>query len=187
MSLFNWQILVGRGSGLNVYSNSFFSLSFYGKLLYFQAKMASWLFPDDEIDVTKMWWCTMKVLKAKYSNAWIICRLIISLFIIEPLANAICEISSKDWAILGLFDAIVFDHPCIYSRIFTFNTKSRLWCLCIDDIVIIAMWTIFITLVVLRHVFPENFFAFLASERHLRCFCQSMILRFGMTLRAIKP
>lgn len=54
-------------------------------------------------------------------------------------------------------------------------------------IMIITMWTVLVTLIILRHIFPKSLFAFLASKRHLHGFRQSVILGFGVTFSAIVP
>jgi hypothetical protein len=54
-------------------------------------------------------------------------------------------------------------------------------------IMIITMWTVLIALIVLRHILPKSFLAFLASKRHLRGLRQLMILGFGVALGAVVP
>lgn len=49
------------------------------------------------------------------------------------------------------------------------------------------MWTVLITLIILRDIFPKRLLALLANKCHLRGFCQSMILGFGVTFSAIVP
>jgi hypothetical protein len=49
------------------------------------------------------------------------------------------------------------------------------------------MWTVLVTLIILRHIFPKCLLALLASKRHLHSFRQSVILAFGVTFSAVVP
>jgi hypothetical protein len=52
---------------------------------------------------------------------------------------------------------------------------------------IITMWTVFIALLVGRHILSERLFAFLAHKNHLRCLLQGVCLRFTVAFGAIVP
>lgn len=49
------------------------------------------------------------------------------------------------------------------------------------------MWTIFIALLVSRHILPERLLTFFAHEHHLHCLPYGVCLRFTMAIDAIVP
>lgn len=54
-------------------------------------------------------------------------------------------------------------------------------------VVVIAVRAVLVTFLVVHHVFPERFLAFLAHEGHLVRLPQPMVLAFSMTFGAIEP
>lgn len=88
---------------------------------------------------------------------------------------------------------VIYSHPLIFqhSRVDTcvvaFYANDGLRCLGLDHIMIIAMWAILVALLVIRHILPESLLALLTYERHLHRLLQSMVLRFLVTLRTVKP
>lgn len=52
---------------------------------------------------------------------------------------------------------------------------------------VITVWTVFVALLVVGHIFPEGFLALLTDEGHLVRLLQSVILGLCMAFRAVKP
>lgn len=52
---------------------------------------------------------------------------------------------------------------------------------------VVTMWTIFIALIVFRHILPKNFLAFLACKRHLYRLGKLVVFSLGMALSTVKP
>ena len=54
-------------------------------------------------------------------------------------------------------------------------------------VVVIAVRAVLVTFLVVHHIFPERFLAFLAHEGHFVRLPQPMVLIFSMALGAIEP
>jgi len=102
-------------------------------------------------------------------------------------SNTISQVLSKNGAIRILLDSLILDHPRIYSSISTLNANDSLGCFSIKNIVVIAVRTILIALLVLRHVLPERLLALLAHERHFNRPGQLVRLRLGVAFCAVVP
>lgn len=92
-----------------------------------------------------------------------------------------------EYRLLYLLDTVIFEHPSIHSGVLALHTNNSLRGLRIDDIMVIAMWAIFIALLIRRHILPKRLFTLLAQERHFRRLRQVMTLRFSVAFGAIEP
>lgn len=82
---------------------------------------------------------------------------------------------------------IVLDHPSINPSILTLDLQGSLRSFGFKNEVVITMWTIFIAVLELFHVFPKCFLALLAHEGHLHSTCEFMVFLLAMALCTVEP
>ena len=84
-------------------------------------------------------------------------------------------------------DALVLEHLVVHSCIVTFNRESSLWCLGVNNVVVVAVWAVFVALLESLHILAEALFAFFAGEDHFCGAFEVVIGLFRVAFGAVEP
>jgi len=78
-----------------------------------------------------------------------------------------CFLDIKYRPLLLTLNAIILQHPTVYSRILSLKFYHGLWRYGFKDEVIITMWAVLVAFFELLGIFAETLFALLACECHV--------------------